>query len=179
MQGYVARHAPQPRGQLTLLRYGVAVACVAVGLLSALWLQPALDPEMPLLIAVLIAAWFGGLWPALLATLLATLAVVYYFSAPFSPFAVDFADLPRVLIFALLAVAFATVSAARRRAEHSLRMARDEMEARVQQRTAELQRTNEQLQAEITAGGPKRPCGSGPVSSISLTIASSCETRTT
>ena len=52
-------------------------------------------------------------------------------------------------MFALLAVVFAALSAARRRAEHSLKMARDEMEARVRERTAELQQTNEQLQAEI------------------------------
>ena len=132
-----------------LLRYSGAVACVAAGVLLALWLQPALDPEMPLLLAVLIAAWFAGLGPALLATVLGTMAVVYYFSPPTYSFALDLAHVPRVVLFALIAGCFATVSAARRKAEHSLKMAGDEMEARVRQRTAELQQTNDQLHAEI------------------------------
>jgi PAS domain S-box-containing protein len=149
MQGDTAQHGAPPEGRLTLLGYGVAVVSVAAGLLLARWLQPALDPELPLLVAVLIAAWFGGFRPALLASLLGTLAVAYYFSSPNNSFAVDLAHVPRIGMFALLAATFATISAARRRAEHSLKMARDEMEVRVQQRTAELQQTNDWLQAEI------------------------------
>ena len=78
-EGYIAYEACGPARlssrRLALLRYSVAVACVAVGVLLALWLQPVLDPETLLLVAVLLAAWFGGFRPALLASLLATLAV--------------------------------------------------------------------------------------------------------
>ena len=132
-----------------LLRYLGAVACVAAGVLLALWLQPALDPEMPLLLAVLMAAWFAGFGPALLATLLGAMAVVYYFSRATYSFALDSGHVPRVVLFALIAGCFATVSAARRKAEHSLKIAHDEMEARVRQRTTELQQTNDRLHAEI------------------------------
>jgi signal transduction histidine kinase len=139
MQGYIGQHGPAAGGQLTLLRYSVAVASVAVGLLSALGLRPALDPEAPLLFAVLIAAWCGGLRPALLATLLSSLAVAYYFSPTPLSLAVDPGHISRVAMFMLLAASFAFLTAAQRRAQHALRIARDEMEARVRERTAELE----------------------------------------
>ena len=141
-----ALHGGRPR----LLRYSIAVAGVAVGLLLAVLLQAVLDPETLLLAAALLAAWSCGLWPALLASVLATLAVDYYFTAPVHTIRLELAHVPRLAVFALLAAFVATVSAARRTAEHSLKIARDEMETRVQERTAELRQSNMQLHAEIT-----------------------------
>jgi PAS domain S-box-containing protein len=145
----MAQERPVTRGQLTLLRYSGAIAGVAVGVVLARLLQPVLDAETLLLVVVLVVARFGGFWPALLASLLATLAVDYFFTPSVYTFEVELAHVPRLAIFALLAGLLATVSAAQRSAEHALKMARDEMDARVQERTAELQRTNQQLQAEI------------------------------
>jgi PAS domain S-box-containing protein len=145
----IAQHELHPRRRSGLPGYAGAVASVSIGVVVALRLQPALDPEAPLLVAVLVTAWFGGFRPALLATLLGTLAVSYDFSGSNQGFVADLAHLPRLAMFALLAVSFATASAARRNAEHSLKTARDEMAARVRERTAELQRANEQLQVEI------------------------------
>src|SRR5262245_39148402 len=51
--------------------------------------------------------------------------------------------------FVFLALLISWLSDRHKRAEAALRQARDELEARVQARTAELTRTNEQLQAEI------------------------------
>ncbi len=149
MTADITQHEPDASGRRRLLGYGGAVAAVLTALFVAARLQPALDPEAPLLVAVLITAWFGGFRPALLATLLGTLAVAYDFSPPAVGIGVNLAHLPRLVMFAVLAVSFATVSAARRNAEHSLKLARDEMAARVRERTAELQRANEKLQAEI------------------------------
>jgi signal transduction histidine kinase len=132
-----------------LLRYGLAVGCVVGAVLLSLVLRPVLDATVLLLVAVLIAAWFSGFWPALLASFLGTVALDYYFMPPLYSVTPDFAHIPRLTIFTLLAAFFASASAARRRAEHSLKRAHDDMEVRVRERTAELRQSNEQLQAEI------------------------------
>jgi hypothetical protein len=57
-----------------LLRYGGAVASVAVALGVKLLLDPFIGQHSFLLLAgaVMVSAWFGGLGPGLLATALAT-----------------------------------------------------------------------------------------------------------
>src|SRR5206468_35489 len=138
MQRHVARFA--------VVRYGVAVSCVTVAVILALWLRPVvLAGAQLLLVAVLITGWVAGLRPALVAWVFATLAFAYYFTPPFDSMKIEIAELPRLVIFALLAALLATVSAARRRAEDSLKSAREELEARVRERTEDLQRTNERL----------------------------------
>jgi PAS domain S-box-containing protein len=148
MQGHIADYGPRHTVVLTLLRYGVAVSCVVVGLTLARWLQSVLEPETLLLASILIAAWFAGFWPALGASLVATLTVDYYFTPPLHTVTLEIAHVPRLIVFALVAVSFATASAARRTAEHALKTARDEMEAKVHQRTAELRQSNEQLRRQ-------------------------------
>jgi PAS domain S-box-containing protein len=143
MQGHVARNA--------VLRYGIAILSVTLASLLALWLRPlALVSAQLLLVAILITGWVGGLRPALVASTLATLALDYSFTPPFDSLKFQLATTPRLVIFAIVALFMATMSAARRRAENSLTAARDELETRVQQRTAELERTNERLQAAVT-----------------------------
>jgi signal transduction histidine kinase len=139
--------ADGPR-QPALFRYGLAVVCVVVGVVLSLLLRPVLDATVLLLAAVLSAAWFSGLWPALLASILATLSLDYYFTPPLYSLTLELAHI-RVAVFTLLAAFVASASAARRRAEHSLKRARDDMETRVRERTAELEQSNQQLQEEI------------------------------
>lgn len=137
----------QPTGvRLVLLRYGAAFLWVLAGLLIAWLLEAVLDPSVLLLVSVLMAAWFGGVGPALLASLLATFADDYYFTVPLHTIEIEWSHLPHVAVFALAAVFFATISAARRKAERELKAARDGMEAKVRQRTAELQQSNEALE---------------------------------
>jgi signal transduction histidine kinase len=147
MEGYVAEHGSRPT--VTVARYAAAVFCVAAGVLLSMWLQSILDPMVPLLVTVLLAAWFSGLWPALGASVLATLAIDYFFEPPLYTVTLELSHIPHLIVFVLLATLFASASSARRKAEQSLRQARDELEIRVRERTAALQRTNEQLQAEI------------------------------
>jgi PAS domain S-box-containing protein len=75
--------AARPGGAAT--RYGAAV--VAVGLTASVrgLLHPVLGNEAPLLIFVLpvfLAAWYGGLWPGVLATALSALVGVFFFIPP-------------------------------------------------------------------------------------------------
>jgi PAS domain S-box-containing protein len=122
--------------QSALARYGVAVASVALAVVPALWLRPlALAGAQFLLVAVLITGWVSGLRPALVAWGLATLAFKYYFTPPLDSLMVDVAQLPRLIVFAVVAVLMATVSAARRKTEDALKSARDGLEERVRERT--------------------------------------------
>ncbi len=122
--------------QSAVARYGVAVVSVALAVLPALWLLPlALAGAQFLLVAVLITGWVSGLRPALVAWGLATLTFKYYFTPPIYSLNVDVAQLPRLIVFAVVALFMATMSAARRKAEDALTSARDGLEERVRERT--------------------------------------------
>src|SRR5215210_3296790 len=72
-----------------LLRYAVAVVAVALTVLLKLLLEPLVAQETPFLLllgAVVVGAWFGGLGPGLLATVIAALAADYLFLAPTGSF---------------------------------------------------------------------------------------------
>jgi signal transduction histidine kinase len=133
-----------------LLRgYAIGISVVGLGVLIAVWARSLVYPSTLVLAAVVIAAWFGGMGPGLLAALIATVAIEYFVISPGS-FEPALSQVPRLIVFLLLALLSGWGSAARRRAEESLKTAYDEMEARVRRRTAELQKTNQQLHAEIS-----------------------------
>jgi PAS domain S-box-containing protein len=84
-----------------LLRYGGAVLAVALVLLLKVLLDPLIVQETPFLLvfaAVIFSAWYGGLGPGLLATILAGFATDYFFLTPrgtFSDLSID--SLPLLL----------------------------------------------------------------------------------
>ena len=136
--------------QLAVVRYAVAVLCVTAAVILARWRRPVvLGGAQLLLVAILITGWVSGLRPALVAWGLAMLAFDYYFTPPFDSLKIEVAEAPRLMLFVLVAAFMATMSAARRRAENSLRSAREELEVRVRDRTADLQRTNERLHVAV------------------------------
>src|SRR5437870_12682404 len=66
-----------------LVPYGVAVLATAASLLIRWPLTPLLGqavPHMTFFPAVMVAAYFGGFWPGLLATLLSAVAANYFFT---------------------------------------------------------------------------------------------------
>ena len=130
-------------------RYGLSVLFVAMSTSVTLLLQSSVLVTPLFFPAILLSAWFGGVGPGLLAALLATLALDYFFLAPTYSLDFDPADLPHLLVFFVSAVLVSSWSAARKRAETSLQRARDELEAKVEERTAELSQSNEQLRTEI------------------------------
>jgi signal transduction histidine kinase len=139
-----------PWGKLTLAGYAVAAVSVgAVVLLKETTLsQRVLDGTPLLLAAIGITAWFGGLGPGLFAMLLGTLAVNYYFVPPIDTWALGRKDLTSLAMFVMSALFFVWISTMRRRSEEALSRARDEMEATVAERTADLATANRQLRAE-------------------------------
>ncbi len=138
MKGYVAQQTLGHPTRLALIRYMGALFAVVLGVVVASWLQSVLDASVVLLLAILVAAWFSGFWPALLASVVATLALDYFFEQPLHTLTLEFTHIPHLLVFTLIAGVFVSISAARRRAERSLTQARDELERKVQERTADL-----------------------------------------
>jgi two-component system, NarL family, sensor kinase len=129
-----------------IARYGVAVVSVTVALFSSRLLDLYLvgAPVSLFLCAVIFSAWFGGIRPGLLATVLSILAFKYNFTAPVYSLFVDIKEIPRLLIFALSAFFVCLLSAAQRRATEALRHARDKLAGTVQ----ELERINKALHTE-------------------------------
>jgi len=126
--------------------YGIAVLSVAAALNISRW--PALHlqdaPVSLFLCAVILSAWFGGVGPGLLATILSALAFYYYFLPPMYSMDPKAGEIPRLVIFMVSALFVGSLTAAQRSAMESLRRARDDLKGTVQ----ELQSTNEALQTE-------------------------------
>lgn len=74
-----------------VLRYGLAVAFVALAMLLKALLAPLIQEESPFLLfffVVLLSAWIGGRGPGLLATGLAAVSAVYFFITLYYSFAI-------------------------------------------------------------------------------------------
>jgi signal transduction histidine kinase len=130
-----------------VLAYAVAIMSVAMALVAGLVLDTFLQtsPSVSLfLCAIMFAAWFGGLGASLLATALATVVFTYYFVDPGGSFSLAAKDIPRVALFVVTALFVVSLSAAQRRNADSLRFARDQLQATVE----ELARVNKELKAE-------------------------------
>jgi PAS domain S-box-containing protein len=126
--------------------YGIAVLSVAAAMIISRWppLHLQDSPVSLFLCAVILSAWFGGVWPGLLATTLSGFTFYYYFLPPIYSLDAKPEEIPRLLIFMVSALFVASLSVAQRRATESLRRARDDLKVTVQ----ELQNINEALQAE-------------------------------
>jgi AmiR/NasT family two-component response regulator len=72
--------------------------------------------------------------------------VDYYFVPPFHSFAINATDTAYFVAFIVCALAASWVSSSKRKSEEALREVRDHLEARVAERTAELQKTIAELQ---------------------------------
>ncbi|WP_250122491.1 ATP-binding protein [Chroococcidiopsis sp. CCMEE 29] len=106
-----------------LRRYSVAVITVVIALLLTrlIWwlIKPTLYPLF--LAAVIVSSWYGGIGPGLLATALAALASVYFFTPPIYSLAVNRAEFIWLFQFVLVALLInylnAMVRSTQRRAE--------------------------------------------------------------
>ncbi len=135
-----------------VFKYTVPAFLVAVSLVATLPLASHGFRIAALVLSIIVSAWVGGLWPGLLAVLLSTISIALCLNAQGSPVTACPAptySIPNIVAFLAAALLVASWSASRRRAENGLRQARDELEARVQERTADLSRSNDELRQEI------------------------------
>jgi two-component system sensor kinase FixL len=130
-------------------RYVLAVSSVAVALIVTSLLRPDALVGPLFFLAIMLSAWFGGIGPGLTAALLATVAIVYFFLPPLFSLRFDPAHAPQLVVFFLSALLVSSWSATRKRAQKLLQRARNELEIKVQERTAGLAQSNEQLQIEV------------------------------
>jgi C4-dicarboxylate-specific signal transduction histidine kinase len=128
---------------------GLVLASAALLINFALvpWLP--LPPWVPFLVATVASAWIGGRSAGWSAVILSTLAVDYFFTEPLYSLAIEPQDLPFFVLFGSAAVAANWFGTWRNNIETALRRARDEMEQRVQERTAELREINATLVREM------------------------------
>jgi K+-sensing histidine kinase KdpD len=134
-----------------ILRYAFPVVSVALALGVALALQhyEFRDVEVPVLaVAIAFTSWYAGAVPSVLAVLLSTACVDYFFLDPIYSFYVSSKDLPYFFTFVAWAAIVASFSAVRRRIEASLRQARDDLQVEVEQRRQredEIRKLNQEL----------------------------------
>lgn len=105
-------------------RYTLAVGAVLLALGLTWGLSPAVIGLTPLFFAaVILSAWYGGLGPGLVATVLAGCATAYVFAEPPFSFNMGYDDLVREIVFIAVAVLVSYLQASTRCAQAELQQA--------------------------------------------------------
>ena len=137
---------PAHRSATPLARYGAAIVSVTASLTTAVILRHYGLPH-PFMsfsfAAIAITSWYAGAGPGLLAIVLSYSTLAIFFT-PIKAGA--FASESYVIIYGVLGLFLSWFSSSRRRAERLLTDARDNLEIRVAERTAELKAANEALE---------------------------------
>jgi len=120
----------------------VAAAVVVTKALQHYWKSEAFASLF--FCAIMFSAWFGGYRQGLLAITLAVLAFDYFFLTPIHSLAINWNELPRLIVFLLCALLVGFLAASQRDNTVSLRRARDDLAAKVE----DLKKINKSLDSE-------------------------------
>jgi len=122
----------------------IAVFSVLVALLWTFPLQHVIAFPFVFLFfgAVMASAWFGGFIAGAWAIVLSSVLIAFFVMPPLYSIAVNRELETYYGAFIVCAIAITAISAARRRSENISRIARDDLELRVRERTAELEQSN-------------------------------------
>jgi len=138
-------------------RYGLAILAAIVALALRGLLSPLLGEHNPyhtVWAAIVFSAWYCGLGPTIIATLIALVGTWYWFLPPAASFLLKdpktaISGMIGFLFFSGLIIALGESNrralAKSRWAEEQLRKAHDELERKVSERTADLNAANENL----------------------------------
>jgi signal transduction histidine kinase len=140
------RRRPNRRGAMwerATVRYAIAVVSVGVAIGAVNLVEGVTGRVLtfPFYAAVVASAWFG-LGPGIVSFLLSAVSAADFWTPARYSLAIDTVDLPSFAAFVLCALMSLAWSSQRRRAHNAL-------EATVEQRTADLRRSNAALQIEI------------------------------
>ena len=133
------------RAGRTVWRYGLAVITVVTALAITSALEQYTDITPLFYAAIIVSAWFGGMGPGLLAVALSTVGIDYFFVEPLYTLGLGVKPISFLLTFGVLAFVTSLMSARRKQTQDELREARDDLDLRVQERTAELREANAAL----------------------------------
>jgi signal transduction histidine kinase len=132
-----------------LLRYGLPVLAVLIASLFCNRMTPYTGNGVGyvlLLPSVAFSAWYCGVGPSIVATVLAVIAAAYGFIPRVHAFAYpDTAESIATLAFLLSCVIIMVMGESRRRQNEALRHSQGELEMKVQERTADLDVVNRNL----------------------------------
>ncbi len=139
---------PRLAGEYGVKPISIATCFVLVALLWTFPLQHVIAYPFVFLFfgAVMGSAWFGGAMAGFIAVIESSLLITYFFIPPLYSITVAKESQSFLAAFILCAFAISIVSSARKRAENAVRTAKDELEAKVSERTAELERSNLEIQ---------------------------------
>ena len=133
-----------------VINFTIAAICVGIAVIFTLHLQTFIKHTSSLFFcSVMLSSWYGGLWPGLFAAFLSYIALDYYFIPPLYAFGISPEQTPDMIVFVGTALFISWLNGNQKRAKDSLRDARDRLDARVRERTAELEKNNERLKVEI------------------------------
>src|ERR1700682_920717 len=107
--------------------YGLSVLLVALSTGATLLLQDYTFRTPLFLPAILLSTWFGGTGPGLLAVVLSTLSINFFFLEPRFAFSFSFRDAVHLAVFLFTALIISSWSAGRRRVEGVLKEGRVEL----------------------------------------------------
>src|SRR6185437_10966497 len=122
----------------------IALVFVVVALLWTFPLQHVIAYPFVFLFfgAIMGSAWFGGFIAGFIAVVLSSVLIAYFFIPPLYSISVAKESQSFFTAFILCAIAITVVSSARKRTESAIREARDDLEEKVSERTAELEQSN-------------------------------------
>lgn len=130
-------------------RYAVAFLVILLAFLVRLALNPILGDYVPYITfipAVAFCAWYCGIGPSVMSVILALLAAEYWFIPPIHSFRVlSAAHVVGMIAFLSVAAVLVAMGEGRRRREMELLAAHGKLEEAVQERTVELDQTNQNL----------------------------------
>ncbi|HEY0256937.1 MAG TPA: DUF4118 domain-containing protein, partial [Candidatus Methylacidiphilales bacterium] len=96
--------------------------------------------------AIILSAWYGGAGPGLFAWALSVLLFDYFFLLPFDSWAVNWNEVPRLVVFAGSSLIVGLLGASQKRANQLLKRAQKELTVKIE----ELRKSNDALLAENT-----------------------------
>jgi hypothetical protein len=140
--------------QFSLSTYAVAVVAVGGAVVATLELGSAMKHTPTLFFcSVFFSSWIGGVLPGIFACLLSAIALDYYFIPPLYALGIGLEEAPDMIAFVVSGLIISWLSGERKRANDSLRKSRDELHARVCERSSKLGQTKDQLHPGTA--GPK------------------------